>query len=173
MMGNFDVSARVLVSATTLWIGCNAALRADAPPSPPRDREVRSPSGQCVARAEVAAQRIVGFRLVNGRRETLWTLPEYRQSYAVADDCRILVVIYAGANELNLDDRYGSTLVFTFYENANEVRKITLGEIYPDLSVLNRTTSHWTWYESVGWVGKDWIMQTVDGRTLTFTVHLR
>jgi hypothetical protein len=171
MVGNFAVSARVLVSAITLWVYGNSMSRADAPPSPPQDREIRSPSGQCIARAEVAAQRIVGFRLVNRRRETLWTLLEYHQFYALADDCRTLIVIYGGL--LNLNDRYGSTVVFTFYENANEVRKITLGEIYPDLSILPRTASHWAWYQTVGWVDKDWIMKTVDGRTLTFTAHPR
>jgi len=105
--------------------------------------------------------------------ETLWTLPGYRSFYALADDCRTLVVIFDGANLLDLDDCKASTVVFTFYENAREVRQITLGELYPDLTVLERTVSHFNWYRSTGWTSRGWTVESVDGRTLTFDDHPR
>jgi hypothetical protein len=173
--GDFDAMARVLVSSAILWAGGIALSHADSPPRPPYDHEVKSPSGNCVARAEANASRIVGSRLAGrlaGRQtETLWTFPAYRHVYAVADDCQTLIVIYDGANLLGLNDRDPSTVIITFYESAREVRKVTLGEIYPDLAVLERTVSHWAWYRSTGWMGKDWMVETVDGRTLTFNAR--
>jgi hypothetical protein len=168
IFGDFDVLARVLVSTAALCVGGSAASRADSPLEPPRNHEVRSPDGHCVARAEVGASRIVASRLVGGRAETLWTVPAYHRFYAVVDDCRTLVVIYEGANLLDLGDRNASTVVITFYESAREVRKITLGELYPDLAAIQRTVSHWNWYRSIGWAGGGWTVETVDGRTLTF-----
>ncbi len=138
---------------------------------PPQDLEVSSPSGRCVARAEVAASRIVASRLADGRAETLWIFSGHQRFYALADDCRTLLVIYDCANLLNLDDRSASTVVFTFYENAREVRKVALGELYPDLTVLKHTVSHWLWYRSAGWTDRGWTVETVDGRTLTFNAH--
>ena len=101
----------------------------------------------------------------------LWTFPGHRRFYALADDCRTLVVIYDGGNLLDLDDRNASTVVVSFYEYAREVRKITLGELYPDLNVPVRTVSHWAWCQSTGWTSKGWTIKTVDGRVLTFNAH--
>src|SRR5262249_43183517 len=122
---SFGVLAHVLAS-----LGGGAASLADSPLAPPRDLEVRSPDGRCVARAEVAASRIVASRVVNGRTETLWTFQGYERFYAVADDCQTLVIIYSSANLLADNNRSPSTVVFTFYDNAREARKITLGELY-------------------------------------------
>src|SRR5262249_1337672 len=133
------VFARVLVSIAALWVGGSTPSHADSPLPPPRDHEVRSPSGRCAARAEVGASRIVVSRPAGGRTETLWTFRGYCDFDALADDCRTLVVIYGGANLLYLDDRDPSTAVIRFYDYAREVRKITLGELYPDLTVLART----------------------------------
>lgn len=168
---HIHVLARVLVPGVALWAGASALSYADVPPRSPFDHEVRSPRGKCIARAEAGASRIVAFRLAGRRREILWTLPGYHEFYDVADDCQTRAVIYDGANLLLLDDRDASTVVITFYESAREVRKITLGEIYPDLTVLQRTQSHWAWYQSTGWQGRDWTIKTVDGRTLKFNTH--
>jgi hypothetical protein len=164
------VLTRVFVSAAVLCVGCWAS-RADSPREPPRDHEVWSPGRHCVARAEAGASRIVVSRFIGRGKETLWTLPGYRSFFALADDCRTLVVIYDGANLLDLDDCKASTVVITFYENAREVRKFTLGELYPDLTALERTVSHFSWYRSAGWTGRRWTVETVDGRTLTFNGH--
>lgn len=50
-------------------------------------------------------------------------------------------------------------------------RKIALGELYPDFTVIKRTASHWLWYQSTGWKGGSWTVETVDGRTVTFDAH--
>ena len=151
--------------------GAGTASLADSPLPPPHDLEVRSPNGQCIARAELRPSRIVVSRLSDGRVETLWTLPGYHRFYAVADGCHMLVVQYPGANLLNIMDDKPGTVVFTFFEDGKEVRKITLGNLYRDLSALKPTTSHWLWLRSAGWSGKNWTVETLDGRKLIFDFH--
>jgi hypothetical protein len=58
-----------LAFALALWIGSGATSFADSPLPPPQDIEVRSPDGRCVARADVAASRIVVSRVIDGRLE--------------------------------------------------------------------------------------------------------
>jgi hypothetical protein len=168
-----NIRAGVLALSAALWLGSCTASLADSPLPPPEDLEVHSPNGQCVTKAEVNASRIVAFRIVDGRLEKVWTFPEYRRFYAVADDCRTLITFYPEGGRLTLQDRNSATVVFTFYEDAAEVKKITLGELYPDLGVLMRTASHWAWYRSARWVEGIWTVDTIDGRTVAFDVRPR
>ena len=141
---------------------------ADAPPSPPADQVVRSPNGRCTARADVASAQIrISGRTSSGEAVS-WSVPGWHRVLLVGDDCRLLGVGYPGQNLLALDDLDAATPVMTFYSGHGPVRVVRLGELYPDLTVLPRTVSHWSWLRTSGWDGHGWTVQTVDGRVLTF-----
>lgn len=142
--------------------------RADAPLPPPVDQVVRSPNGRCTARAEVAAAAVrVSGRAPDGRA-VAWGVPGWHRDLLVGNDCRRLGVGYEGLNLLNPGDGDAATPVMTFHRNGGSARVVRLGELYPDLSVLPRTASHWSWHQGTGWDGRRWTVHTVDGRVLAF-----
>ena len=142
--------------------------RADAPMTPPVDHVARSPNGRCTARAGVAAAQVrVSGRAPDGRA-VAWSVPGWHRDLLVGNDCRWLGVGYEGLNLLNLGDGDAATPVMTFHADGGPARVVRLGELYPDLSVLPRTVSHWSWNRGTEWDGRRWTVHTVDGRVLAF-----
>ncbi len=142
--------------------------RADSPLPPPGDHEVRSPNGRCTAWAEVASAQVRVIGRASGGEVISWSVPGWHRALLVGNDCRLLGVVYAGQNLLNLGDRQAATPVLTFHGIGGIVRVVRLGDLYPDLMVLPRTASHWSWQQGSEWDGRRWTVHTVDGRVLTF-----
>ncbi len=141
--------------------------RADSPPPAPAGVQVASPGGTCQAIAALNPARIV----VQARSQPdriLWSLPFWDPNLVLADDCSVLGAGYDRGNLLVLSEKSPDTAVMTFYRDGQVARVVRLGELYPDLSVLPRTASHWSWLQWSEWSGRAWTVHTVDGRTLTF-----
>ena len=141
---------------------------ADGPQPPAADQVVRSPNGRCAARAEVAAAQVTIGGRAPGGEAVFWTVPGWHRVLLVGNDCRLLGVGYPGQNLLALGDRDAATAVMTFHREGGPVRVVRLGELYPDLTALSRTVSHWLWHLGSEWNGSRWIVHTVDGRVLAF-----
>ena len=155
-----------LILATLVAVG--AAAHADEPLPPPADYQVRSPDGRCIARAELANARVLVAPINDGGHQTLWSVPGWHRSLYVGNNCRVLGVGYDGANLLKLSDRGPDTPVMTFLLPQRVPQVVKLGALYPDMTVLPRTASHWLWYRGSRWDGRRWTVETVDGRVLTF-----
>lgn len=135
---------------------------------PPRSFEVRSFNGQCVAYADAAASRIIGSSLDDKGKKELWVIPEHQQIIKLADDCRGMMALYPGYFALMWQDYIPSTVVLTFYDAGKLLRRISLGEIYPNIDELPQSVSHYTWAKAAGWEGGKWFIQTVDDRKIFF-----
>ena len=159
---------RVVRLSYLLLALATSRAHADAPQPPPTDHVVHSPNERCTGRAEVAAAQVRISGLAPGGKAVSWTVPGWHNVLLVGNDCRLLGVGYPGQNLLALGDRDAGTPVMTFHRDDGPVRVVRLGELYPDLTVLHRTVSHWSWELGSEWDGNRWTVHTVDGRVLTF-----
>ena len=159
--------AVVVLATVLLFTPVPFAARADAPLPPPATVRTASPHGTCQAIAAVNPARIV----VQARSQPdriLWSLPFWTPILVLSDDCSVLGAGYDRANLLTLSEKSPETVVMTFYRDGRTGRVIRLSDLYPDLSVLPRTASHWLWHQGTSWSGQSWTVHTVDGRTLSF-----
>lgn len=137
----------------------------DEPLLPPAAFDVRSPSGQCLAHADLTASRITGL---SSGKEKLWVIPEYRQFIELGDDCHSVMALYRGDNLLDRQDRHPATVVLSFFRFGELIRQVKLGELYSDVDVLPQTVSHYLWVKASGWEDGKWFIRTVDNRTILF-----
>lgn len=142
-----------------------APARADSPLPPPTDHTVQSPNGRCTARASLREGRVIVVPAGDG---TGWSVPGWHRQLLASDDCRSLGVGYDGLNLLRRPDRLPGTPIMRFFHPDGPGRVVRLHQLYPDLTVMPATVSHWLPYRATHWNGQDWIMDTVDGRRLRF-----
>ena len=154
---------------------CSPLAMADSPLPPPSMKYFQSPSFTCAAQSIPDQNETLVFKpnhssinSLNAREEE-WTASQWGRQIYVADDCGFIIVMYGGLNLLRLDDRANDTVVFRMYSSSEPDRVLTLSKFYKDLDVLPRTSSHWAWYEVVGWNGSDLTVHTVDGRQVVIS----
>ncbi|HEY4253403.1 MAG TPA: hypothetical protein VGM87_19500 [Roseomonas sp.] len=125
----------------------------------------RSPNGRCAAQASLREDRVTIAPVAGGAG---WSVPGWHRVLLVADDCRTLGIGYDGANLLRRPDRLPETPVMRFFHPDGPGRVVVLRQLYPDLAVMPATVSHWLLYRSSQWNGRDWVVETADGRVLRF-----
>jgi hypothetical protein len=116
-------------------------VHGDEPLPAPAKHEVLSPNKKL--RAELDPRE--GTKIINvesGR--VFWQLPDWYRWAFLADDGEHFVTGYDGLNLIPLD--YTKKLVLiTFWEKGNKIMEITVGDLFPDTRVLQRTASHYQW----------------------------
>lgn len=150
------------------WIAATAAAaHADAPLPPPSTYEMRSPNRRCVARADVVANQVV-VTPAKGVPGAAWTVAGWHRNIVVSNDCQVLGIGYDGGSLLDQDERESETPVMRFHRPGGPGRVVRLGEVWPDLTQMPATASHWQLYSTAAWDGQRWTVVTADRRTLSF-----
>jgi hypothetical protein len=152
-----------------LFLVSTTVAMADAPLRPPSVIVRCSTNGLYCARAEPEADRIVVYRK-DASQVPLWTVKGWARAFDVADSGTHLVTCYGGLSLLPLDYRRDWTML-SFYDRGRLVRRVSLGELVPDLSKLRRTASHYEWGRCEGFDGAGkYSVETVDRGALRFDV---
>ena len=87
----------------------------------------------------------------------------------VSDDGLHVVTGYNGLNLLPMKFVASDLVVLTFWREGAVVRRIRLGEVFADLSVLEPTISHYNWGGTRGFNSSGLFeLWTVDGRVLEY-----
>ena len=140
--------------ATPRWLSVGLALllcvplaEADSPLPPPALVTRCSPNREHCATADPKADSIVVYRMRGAERaDTLWSVKGWRRVFELADGGQDLIVCLGGMNLLPVDYSPDQEML-TFFHGGNIVRRVTLRELVPDLSRLQRTVSHYEWGE--------------------------
>lgn len=156
-------AAMVAIAACIL----NVAAHADAPPPPPRDRVVCSPSGIFCAHMVVDANRTT----IKRDGQVLWSMPGWFRVASLADDGMHFITGYDGASLLQPDYR-PDTVMVTFWKRDSVIRRVLLSDIIEDPARLRRTVSHSLWGHSVGLdpAGR-FVIHTIENRRIAFDVE--
>jgi hypothetical protein len=156
---------RIFVSL--IFLGCVIDINADTPLLPPKRHEVESSSKKFVA--TVDPKLGVTVRAV-GSSDVLWKGPAmWARNAFLADDGEHFVTGYDGLNLIPAN--YSTDLVLiTFWKKDQKIREVTVGELFPDPSVLVRTVSHYHWGGIRGIKGNTLIVSRCDGTQVTFDI---
>jgi hypothetical protein len=154
------VFALVLVAASHLL--------ADAPLRPPAKYTACSPSQAFCAVADPGTHSVAVF--ARGAVKPIWSLPTWQRQVFLANDGNHMVIGPPGLNLLSLDAKPSDPLL-TFMNRNAVVRIVTVGELFPGMSSLRRTASHYAWGDIVGISAHDQlIVQLEGGRRVAFSV---
>jgi hypothetical protein len=141
---------------------------ADAPLRPPAKYTVCSPNHAFCAVADPAVRSVSVF--ARGSASPAWSLAAWHRQVFLADDGDHLVIGPPGLNLIPLDTKLGDTLL-VFMNRKAIVRVVPVGELFPSLSSLRRTASHYAWGEVVGMSARDQlVVKLVDGHRVAFSV---
>lgn len=137
-----------LVCATAVLVSVGPA-GADQPLPPPAVVSTCSPNGRFCATADPRLDTVVVHRGGDDARRALWSKPGWERVFQVSDSGNELVACYSGGNLLALDAG-PSVAMLRFYGRGQLVRQVSLAELIPDRSKLQRTVSHYAWGNCVG-----------------------
>jgi hypothetical protein len=165
------VPSSIWFVATTIAV--SSTLRADLPPPPPQDHEVRSANGQYIAKITVAPPQTTVYAVKDGGEEPIWSVAGFYRCVFLADDGEHMVMA-PGDGDIPDDEFSPDVVVLRFTEHGRTVRDVALREVMPDLSKLWRSASNYSWahhwepfhINSRG----EFVVKTVDYRTLYFAV---
>jgi hypothetical protein len=156
-----------LLAALSL-IGGMAPARADSPMPPPAVSQTSSPDGSFRAVADPRSDLLSVFR--RGASTPLWTLRGWRRSFFLANDGEHLVIGPDGLNLLSVDVDEDSALL-VFMHRTEQLRVVTVGQLFPGLRGLQRTVSHLAWGVILGVSSQNrLVVDLVDGRRIEFDV---
>jgi len=135
--GMFAVTATLFVMLLLIV----PPVHSDGPLPAPAKHDVLSQNKKF--RAELDPR--VGTKIINvesGR--VLWQIPDWYRWVFLGDDGEYLVTGYDGLNLIPLD--YTKNLVLiTFWKKGNKNKDITVGDLFSDTRILQRTVSHYQW----------------------------
>ena len=143
---------------------------ADSPLRPPESEYFQSPSLTCAAKSDPEINHIEVFKpgrnnfSVNYTPTDTWIVPQWSRQVFVADNCKFIIVSYYGLNLLNIDDKKSETTIFTLFSSNGAMKTVPLSQLYKNLDVLPKTSSHWLLHNGIGWNGTDIMFHTTDGR---------
>lgn len=124
-----------------------------------------SPNGGCLAYVDAASKQVTGYRLEDNSKTELWVIPHYARVVDVADDCQSAIAIYRGGGAVYGAERNPSTGVIFFYRSGKLLRKVTLGDLYPNIDALPQSVSHTLWLPNLktvsGWENGKWFILTI------------
>ena len=148
----------------TVLLACTA--RADAPLPPPAVVTACSPDQRFCATAD--PQRNVVALFSRGSRTALWSLPGWHRYFFVANGGEHIIVGPDGLNLLPLNTKLSDPLL-TFFRREATVRVVSVGALFPALSSLKRTVSHYYWGFIVGVSPKNQLLvQLAGGKRIAF-----
>ena len=141
---------------------------ADAPLPPPAKYTVCSPNQAFCAVADPATQSVAVS--ARGAAKPNWSLSSWHRQVFLGNDGDHMVIGPPGLNLISLEAK-ASDPILTFMNRNAVVRVIQVGELFPKMSSLRRTASHYAWGNVVGISQNDqFIVQLVDGRRVAFSV---
>lgn len=148
-----------------------APARADQPPPPPSDRTVThfdryGDGGTCTIHSQLNQKRTIAIKTKGTESQLLWEVPGWHAIFFATGDCRTLVIMHTRANLLYLDQRRPDTVVIEVFRDGKVSRRVLLGEVFPDLTPIERTVSHWSWLRGFHMHQDAFVLETVDGRTV-------
>ena len=139
---------------------------ADAPLPLPQQHTVCSRDARVCATSDPAT-RLTRVS-VQAAGQDAWTIPGWHRWILVSDDGRSVITGYSGLNLVPVDVT-PEQAVLTFHDRDTQVRSVTLGELYPGLSGLTRTVSHYAWTNGIAINRANQVVVTlVDGSTVAF-----
>ncbi|MCP5520186.1 MAG: hypothetical protein H7A46_01400 [Verrucomicrobiales bacterium] len=158
---------RISVFPTVLmFLCCASAIRADEPLAPPSRYEVKSSSHKFVATIDPKS----GVRVsAAGSSQALWTSTNWFRVAFLADDGEHLVTGYDGMNLIPQD--YTKDLVLiSFWRRDKKIRDVTVGELFPDARILQKTVSHYNWGSITTITNGAAVVRRCDGKVMRFDV---
>ncbi len=113
-----------------------------------------------------------GTRIIHvASSKIMWTLPTWHGWAFLSNDGEHLVTGYDGLNLIPLE--YTKKLVLiTFWMKDKKTREITVGDLFPDTRILQRTVSHYNW-GTINGINPDGYLQVrrCDGTRFLFDVR--
>lgn len=126
---------------------------------------ISSPNGRCLAYVDAASEHVTGYRLEDNGKTELWVIPQYALVVDVADDCQSAIAIYRGGGMIYGPEHHPLTGVIFFFRSGKLLRKMALGELYPNIDALPRSVSHTIWLPNLktvsGWENSKWFILTL------------
>ncbi len=162
-----DVMMAAIVCFFMILLLIALPVCSDAPLPLPAKHEVLSPNKRF--RAELDPRE--GTKIISVESGTvLWKLPDWYRWAFLADDGEHFVTGYDGLNLIPLE--YTRELVLiTFWRKHKKIKEITVGDLFPDTGILQRTASHYHWGTIQG-IDKDGHLQVerCDGTRFLFDI---
>ncbi|MEO7931833.1 MAG: hypothetical protein ABIT76_01610 [Chthoniobacterales bacterium] len=160
-----------LICIVLVLLSFIAGAIGDSPIPPSEDQIIKSPNAKFEASITLEPPQTTVFDVSGaGQRQLLWSKPGFHRIAFLADDGRHLITVYGGANLIPLDYSPGLVLL-EFFDGPKLVRRVTVSEIMPDLSKLERSVSHYAWGNRWGLDSEGYFnVETVDLRRLKFDV---
>jgi hypothetical protein len=156
-MGALRLIALVAIAGTN--------IRADTPLPPPSIKTALSPNGAIRAVSEPNSDTRVEDVKQN---KVLWRLPGWHRAMFVANDGSHVVTEYDGLNLIPRDFTPDLVLL-TFWSDGKKIKEITVGQLFPDRTLLQKTVSHYAWGTVEG-INSDGSLKVhlMDGRMIYF-----
>lgn len=154
------------LSTVTIAIVIGVA-RGDAPLPPATKTTVASPNGDIRAVSDPKT----GTEIQDVKQhKVLWRLPNWYRSMFVANDGKHLVTEYVGLNLIPLNFKDDLVLI-TFWHEGKKMRQVTVGNLFPNHSILLRTASHYAWghVDGIDGVGRLKVRR-IDGKQFLYDV---
>lgn len=140
-------------------------LLADQPLSPPSDHRVYSPNKRFYVFLDAKKKWTTAYQATN--KAELWDMSGWYRVAALADDGEHFITGYDGRNLIPVNYDPKMTML-AFHRNGVLFHSISLSELVPDLSKLQRTASHFYWGYYAGLEAGLYRVETVDRGVLFF-----
>lgn len=120
----------------------SSQIRADEPLELPVQKTVSSPDSSIIA---ISDPVLSTTKIINNKtKKLLWQIPGWHRWLFVANDGKHVVTGYGGMNLIPRDYDKHMTLI-TFWRKGKKIKDVTLEEIVPNKSILQKTVSHYHW----------------------------
>jgi hypothetical protein len=161
-------TSRLLRAIGLAALAFSTPLMADQPQPAPAKHEECSPDKAFCAVADPQAHSISVF--ARGSAKPSWTLGSWKRNVFLANGGEHLVICPDGGSLLPLDTTQTDPLL-TFMKRGSVVHIVRVGDLYPDLSALQRTSSHLLWGHLIGISPRNQLVVTLaSGRRVAFNV---
>jgi hypothetical protein len=154
------------ITAILILLFFASVVRADEPLAPPARYEMQSASHKYVAILDPKTGVVV--RAADSST-ILWTATNWFRIAFLADDGQHFVSGYDGMNLIPQDYTKDLVLV-TFWRQNKKIRDVTVGELFPNTRILQKTVSHYNWGSITGITNSTLIVSRCDGKVFRFDV---
>ncbi len=154
------------IATLLILLSYASVVRADEPLAPPARYEVQNSSHKYVATLDPKTG--VAVR-ATGSSNILWTATNWFRVAFLADDGHHFVTGCDGMNLIPQDYTKDLVLV-TFWQQDKKIRDLTVGELFPDTRILEKTVSHYHWGSITGITNSTLIVSRCDGKVVRFDV---
>lgn len=162
------VTALGLVWGAVSLIFVLQPLAADQPLPPPSKYQVCSPDQAFCAEADPDSQTTSIF--ARGSATPIWSLGAWHRQVFFANGGDYLVIGPDGTSLISLGTKLSDPLL-TFMKRNSVVRVVKVGDLFPSLSALERTASHYFWGNVLGVSPRNQLLvHLVGGRRVAFSV---